>query len=384
MSKVLLVDTNRAAVPIYFSLVEKEHEVFVIGEDASAPLAKLSKNYIQKNYSDISVLTDVIQQERFDYLIPGCTDQSYQAVAKVREHVQCHIDSPEQFATLNEKHLFRSFAESLNIPVPRTISRDALRMYEKVLIKPVDSFSGRGISILQHPTDEAIDAAWKRAEVFSPQGEVIAEEFVEGQLWSYSAFIVDKKVAVDFVVREDCIANAFAVDCSYCVFDFPPELRIELQSCIEKIAGSLGLKDGLVHTQFIWNGGRYWLIEVTRRCPGDLYSLLIEYSTGYPYAACYAGCFLGEQPLPSEVGSERRRIIRHTITSSEEASLLGLRFRVPVKIHQYFPLATMGDRMQAAPRGRVGILFLEAADDRELADIYSLLQNKQLYSFNEL
>ncbi|MCG7911226.1 MAG: carbamoyl-phosphate synthase small subunit, partial [Candidatus Thiodiazotropha taylori] len=55
-SRSLLVDTNRAAVPIYRALRELGHEVWVVGNRPTETLAKLAQNYTQLDYSDTKQL----------------------------------------------------------------------------------------------------------------------------------------------------------------------------------------------------------------------------------------------------------------------------------------------------------------------------------------
>ena len=153
-----------------------------------------------------------------------------------------------------------------------------------------------------------------------------------------------------------------------------------LRASIRRLAASLHLPNGLVHTQFIARGDHYWIIEVTRRCPGDLYSLLIEFSTGYPYAASYAAPFVGKAPNPRDVGAVQERITRHTVTSKDGASLWGFRFTLPIDIRLFVPLATSGDFIGASPYGRAGIFFFHSPTDHEQENLYRKLLDGELYS----
>jgi hypothetical protein len=186
----------------------------------------------------------------------------------------------------------------------------------------------------------------------------------------------------DFIVREDCTTNPFTVDTSCVEFDFPEPLLEGLRKDALSLVQELNLVDGLMHTQFILSGQRYWIIEVTRRCPGDLYAGLIEMSTGYPYGASYVAPFLGENPLPQSADTLRRRIIRHTATSKEGESLWGFTFNMPVNLKFFVPLATAGDFIKPSPHGRAGLFFMELGSDDEQDEIYRRLIEGTLYSLN--
>lgn len=356
----------------------------MVGANSREPLAKICLNYIPLDYSDADALAGLIEKEEFDFLVPGCTDVSYKVCAEVNRGRFPGIDSVEATRRINEKSEFRSLAVELGIPVPRVVSFEEALELESVIIKPVDSFSGRGISILKNPNPETLTKAHEEACAVSKSREALIEEFVSGQLYSHSAFLEDGQVVADFIVREDCTTNPFTVDTSCMVFDFDPGLLQALRCNACKLFKHLELQNGLIHSQFILERGRYWIIEVTRRCPGDLYALLIEMSTGYPYGASYAASFLGEAPLPRSAGSLCERIIRHTATSRMGESLWGFHFSQPVDLRFFVPLAEAGEYIKPSPYGRAGVFFLAAKSDEEFNQIYNSLCKNKIYKYNNI
>jgi biotin carboxylase len=382
MTRTLLVDTNRAAYPIYQALCTLGHEVWVMGGKPEETLAKLAPNYAQLDYSDTDKLAAFIEEKGFDYLVPGCTDLSYQVCAEINNGRFPGIDTPANTFAINTKSEFRKVAGELGLPVPRVLAQENASDAESVIVKPADSFSGRGITILHDPTPGKLAEAFASACKTSKSGSAIIEEFVTGQLFSHSAFISKGELVADFIVQEDCTTNPFTVDTSRVVTNFAGEMVESLRGDVSRLASSLHLPDGLMHTQFIARDDRYWIIEMTRRCPGDIYSLLIEFSTGYPYAASYAAPFVGNAPCLPDADAAQDRIIRHTVTSKDGASLWGFRFSRPVDIRLFVPLATSGDFIGASPYGRAGIFFFRASSEREQETLYQKILAGELYSFS--
>ena len=419
MTRTLLVDTNRAAVPIYRALRDLGHEVWVVGGKPAETLAKLAANYVQLDYSDAPRLAAFVKEKAFDYVVPGCTDLSYRVCAEINHSRFPGIDTPENERAINSKSEFRKVAAELGLPVPRVLSLEQAAAVESVIVKPVDSFSGRGMTVLRAAAPDKLNKAFEVACKASKTGNAIIEEFIAGQLFSHSAFVWDGKVAADFVVQEDCVTNPFTVDTSRVAPDFPGEILDSLRASILRLASSLKLTNGLIHTQFIVREDKYRIVEMTRRCPGDLYSLLIEFSTGYPYAASYAAPFVGKEPaslvIPQSRKEEgrpslrcdrhggpaatraasgdqgvpsltaaglRERITRHTVTSRDGASLWGFRFACPVDIRLFVPLATSGDFIGPSPYGRAGIFFFRSTAGREQDILYKMLLDGKLYSFS--
>lgn len=380
MSRTLLVDTNCSALPIYEALIARGHDVTVIGRNPREYLASVSKRYLQADYSDVDALSRIVAEERFDWIVPGCNDRSYLSCAAVNAvHGYPGVDPLEVFDTLNRKDRFRAFATQLGIPVPRVYSLGENDIQWPLIVKPVDAFSGRGVTRIDHGDASKLGAAIAEARAISPSQSAIIEQFVEGQLYSHSAFLQDGKIHTDFIVVEYGTANPFAVDTSWVTQCFPRSLLDPIRDDIARLARALGLNSGIIHTQFIANGDCYWLIEVTRRCPGDLYALLIEFSTGFRYGDAYTAPFIGER-LVSHTHPAPRPVLRHTISGLREDVFRGLRFRDRIDIRLFVPLATVGERLGAGAYGRMGIIFLEAEDGSALEALARRTLQRDLYT----
>lgn len=315
MKKVLLLDTNVSSFPIYDYLIKNGYEVYVAGGKPNDCLAKYTKNYINFNYSDIDLLKEIIDIYQFDYLIPGCNDMSYICATKANDNSKFFgLDTTEISEIINNKSKFRKFAISNKLNVPQIYSKDeSYKLNTSIIIKPADAYSGRGVSIVKEINSENIDAAINNAIEYSKDKDYVIEEYIEGQLYSHSAFISNKKIIIDFFVIEDGTTNKFTVDTSHIIYDFPNDIQKEIKKQIENIAEKLNLVDGLIHTQFIKTENSFKIIEVTRRCPGDLYSLLIQKSTEFSYAEFYTKPFINNEIKVTSAKTKKHNIIRHTL-----------------------------------------------------------------------
>lgn len=382
MAKVLLVDTNVSSSPIYQYLIESGHEVYVSGSNPNDFLAKCSKNYIALDYSNTTALRALIDKEEIDYLIPGCNDMSYKACAAVNyDNRFPGIETSENNEILNNKEAYRRFAIENDLPVPRTYSIENIDTIQfPAIVKPADAFSGRGITILHNKNLEELEEAIDAAKKNSRTGTFLIEEFVVGQLHSHSAFISKGCVIADVVVEEHCTANPFAVDTSRVMSNFPEQALKCLREATIKTASALNLKDGLLHTQFICSGEKIWLIEPTRRCPGDLYSRLVEMSTGLNYAENYTRPFLGLEQNFTNDSTVKSLVMRHTITNTEGGHYWTLCFPEAVKVREFVSLSLSGDIIKPAPAGRIGIVFISADKPEEFDVVYQKAVERKLYS----
>ena len=385
MVKVLLVDTNVSALPIYQWMRNAGYEVHVAGGNPDDFLAKCAKNYINIDYSDTAALSELIVRLEIDYLVPGCNDLSYKVCATVNGDGRFPgIETLKNNEVLNNKEHFRSFGIQQGLPVPKIYSTDDLEKIKfPVIIKPVDSFSGRGITIVHEENRYLLVTAIAEARKQSRSGCHLIEEYVTGQLHSHSAFIANGDIVSDMIVEEHCTANLFAVDTSRVLSDLPTHVLHTVRSATKKMVQALQLKDGLIHTQFIRKDDSVWLIEPTRRCPGDLYSRLIEISTDLNYSENYVRPFLGLPYRFTSDASVKRLVMRHTITNPDGGHFWTLRFNEVVEVSEYVALCISGDPIKPAPSGRVGILFASAADDQRFQKLYRNTVNRNLYKLDQ-
>lgn len=379
MNKVLLLDTNVSSAPIHQYLVGAGYEVHVVGRNPDDFLAKAASNYINLDYSDVDATLALVERLDAQYIVPGCNDLSYQTCAEISSRrFFPGVDSVAATRTLMNKQDFRRYAVRNDIPAPREIAEGELVPGRPIIVKPADAYSGRGVTALKAPSPQEISAATSLAKQYSQSGSYIIEEFVEGQLYSHTAFVGDLGIVADFIVEEHGSVNPFTVDTSRVVFDFDPGLLKRIRAAIEQIARDLKLNTGLIHTQFITDGEKFWIIEITRRCPGDLYSLLISLSTGFGYAENYARPFISE-PFRG-FAQEQCAVMRHTISLREEMAFGSLRFHRPITVETFVPLAMAGDRIGPSPFGRIGILFARTHTGPELDELMRTTLDGKLYA----
>lgn len=389
MAKVLLVDTNFSSRPIYDAIARHGHEVHVVGGNPNDCLAKSCPHYWHINYADTEALAALVARERFAFLVPGCTDRSYSSCATISRGQFPGIESVEVDETLNHKDRFRALAQRLGLPVPQLqwqdsndapidVSPDPTKLRWPLVVKPVDAFSGKGVSVLQRANTAELHKAVQDARAASARGRCLVETYIVGQLYSHSAFLKAGQIVHDVFVMEHGIANPFVVDTSRVLPQVDPALRQQMRQAIEALAKALSLGDGLVHTQFILDGAQPWLIELTRRCPGDLYSQLIELSGGKGYVENYVRPFLG-MSIDTSPSLPYVPILRHTVTVPIAQGFNHVSFHQPVHIERMIPLSLTGDRLHPSPASRVGILFARARNEDDLTQLIKITLARKLY-----
>lgn len=385
ISPVLLIGTSFSAAPLLHVLKAMGLEVAVCGAAPDDPCVAWADHYFPIDYSDSEELLELVRQEKFSALCPSCNDYAYLSAATVSAILgYSGFDLPDATTILHNKAAFRAFAQRHGFPVPRAKPADAhdlAALHYPVLVKPTDSFSGRGCVKLSSPED--LSEAIEEAILASRQSRALVEEFIEGTLHSHSAFLRSQSVVAEVFVDEFCTAYPFQVNCSNSPSRLEPKLRRQVRECINDLAKALGLVDGLLHTQFIVRGNEFYLIECMRRCPGDLYYHLVSYATGVPYIENYLRPFLG-QSMTFPVTFTTIPWARHTLSLSSNAVIWSFNHRIPAVETRYFPLRESGSFVREAPYGKFAILFARFEDTERLFDITPALQDYIVLNTGEL
>ncbi|KOR30540.1 hypothetical protein TI04_05310 [Achromatium sp. WMS2] len=123
----------------------------------------------------------------------------------------------------------------------------------------MDAYSSRGVNVVHNDSDGSkIQDAVRNAQNYSRSGQFIIEQFIEGQLYSHSCFIVNGEIITDFIVEEYCSAYPFAVDTSWVASDFSPEILQRLRGDIVRMARDAVLGSGMCLTGILLTNTVNW------------------------------------------------------------------------------------------------------------------------------
>ena len=384
MADVVLVDAGFSARPLKQAMEAAGYRVHTVGARNTDALAIENPQHHFLDYSNVNDLRKLIEQLNPTAVLPGCTDLSYEVCCQLADSGLLEgFESSDRLCQLHDKAAFRALCQKLQILAPQTFASidEALSASCPLVVKPTDAFSGKGITVLEAPTSASIRSAQKAAIGASRSKNFVMEECVKGQLFSFSAFLSAGSVDQAFSVIEFGFVNPLVVDTSFVVGANKTE--IILAHYTEVLCAALGITNGLFHIQYILTADGPCLIEVTRRCPGDLYSELIYRTLGFDYAARYTSSFLvPTRPAvarsPGDTGY--RHVIRHTVTGRKMGYLTSLEFKNSEALTAWYPLAVSGAEMAPSPSGRVGVAFYGVNSAQARDELVQLIGNDELVS----
>ena len=377
--RILLVDAGFSAIPLLTTLKDNGYFIGVCGAKKEDPCHQLADESHLIDYSNIASLEEIYTKYNYRFLVAGCTDVSYISCAALAEKLNITgFDSSETTKKIFSKDGFRQVCHSLDISSPRFVTDAFLASSLRfpILEKPKVSYSGKGIRKF-YTKEDFLKYIGENLNN-NTFNSLLYEEYVNGFLYSHSAFIENGVISNDFFVLEYSTIHPYQVNSSHLDTELKISIKNKVRKSIIKIAKSYNLVDGLIHTQFISDNLNFWLIEITRRCPGDLYSLLIKYSTGINYPKLYIDSYLNKKKKSAKgkTAIKKRFFSRHTLSTTEQYSFTGIVCNLNCIQNITFNLKKLGDPVYAAPLDRAAVQFIEFKNKKEMIEQTPYLYKK--------
>ena len=283
---------------------------------------KFANKFYLINFCDLQKTREIIKKEQIDFIIPGSSEAAYQnALILAKEIKKGNFDDLKTAKIIHNKLLFKKTCQKLNIPVPKDFLLDLKKIDFKknaninceFLLKPPCLSGGKGVRKFNNL--KQLENFFNQEKIDKEQFEnYFLEEYITGQLIAYSVFLYQKKVVYDFVANDDVFLNKYLISTSY-PKDIDPKLKEEIKYSIEKLAEHFNLVNGMFHLQIILKKSKFYIIDVTRRIPGDLFPKLMEFCDEISYLKAVVQSYTTNQINLKflEKNNKQNLVIRHCV-----------------------------------------------------------------------
>jgi biotin carboxylase len=317
MKKILILGGSHRDIPLIQAAQELNYHVTTVGNRDFYKGHDYADNYYKIDFNELDTITEIIKNNAIDFIVPGCGEVSYLNSVKLAQTLHIgNFDSWDVAQTVHNKWKFKQFCLKHNICTPKgslyTNSLDISSFSFPVITKPTNLSAGQGVSIAT--TIEEFKSTIKTAKNHSE--EIFVEEYIEGELVAYSIILKDKKVAYGFQGKDDTFLNPYLVSTAYPI-SFSPTVLEKLNHDIEKLAKLLPLVNGMFHLQVIVKEEKPYIIDVTRRIPGELYPKLIEYCDNINYSKAVVEAYTTGEITQSLDVKKQKFVIRHVVMPHE-------------------------------------------------------------------
>lgn len=231
-------------------------------------------------------------------------------------------------ASRNKALMADAFAAG-DVPRPRTLTLDDATLARAriddagfsypIVVKPAENAGSVGVSVVDSPA--GLDAAVRLAGHWThefPHGTpldmtVVVQEYVGGEEYSVETVVARGVMRHLAITQKFTTSDTTRAETGHTV---PAPVDVDtaklIHHTVEQALTSLGIRNGVGHTELKVLDGSAVVIEVGARPPGDNIMKLVTHATGVSEARCYLQAALGDEPdaTATEDGATAIRFLR--------------------------------------------------------------------------
>jgi carbamoylphosphate synthase large subunit len=299
----LIVGSSHSDFYIAKAIKDLGYTLYTTGSYIEGICNCLADRYYYSDYSQFDQVSEVVDRLSPDFVIPSANDYSYLTTCRINDRLgSVNLDNYKTAKSLHLKNSFRRICSDAHIRSPRhwvltrERSGDIADITYPCIVKPTDLTGGKGICIISSHEQLRSSIDWSLSK--SKENVCVVEEYIPGNLYSLSGFCIGGLITNIYCDREYLGHSSFGVVASHS--GISTEERNTLMTLIpmlQDLVRDFGLVDGLLHVQIIISSidGKPYVVELTRRMPGDLYSIPVEITTGYNHAMMFLSILTGMQ-----------------------------------------------------------------------------------------
>ncbi|MCR4675574.1 MAG: ATP-grasp domain-containing protein [Lachnospiraceae bacterium] len=380
MTKILIPNGSFHDIPIIKKAKDLGYYVITSGAAPDAIGHTYSDEYVYADFSDKYAILQVAKDKQIDKVCSNCNDFGYLSSCYIAE--QLGLGGHESYTSarkLHKKDEFKILAEELKLSTPPAVGftnmEDALLWVKSVeypiMVKPTDLGAGQGITFAA--TEAEAEPAIKNAFEKSKAKRIVIEKYIKGTNHSFNAFVVDGKVRSYYSDNEYMGYSRYRVSTSAGPADGIEKAVEILISDTEKVTNKLGIKDGLMHSQYIMDAeGRPWIIEITRRMSGDWYPYPEMRATRTDWMEYIVKTQLGEDVSDFPKGLKQQGYTgRHCLNARKQGVIKNVRFKAELEKYIFDSVMWLdsGFRVNNLEKDYPGIIFFDFDDKEKMMHI---------------
>ncbi|WP_413701368.1 ATP-grasp domain-containing protein [Psychromonas sp. KJ10-10] len=365
--RILILGGSHRDIPLIKASQALGYFVITLGDRDYYLGHQYSDKYYKVNFNDSHAVKTIFRDENIDFILPGCGEESYlKAVELSHEFKIGHFDSLETAKLVHNKWKFKEFCLKNKICTPSGFYYNNDSQIQKIsypiVVKPTSLSGGRGVNIVNN--EDELKLALNNAQGLSE--EVFLEEYIEGKLIAYSIVLRNQKVYYSFTASDDVYLNKYLITTAYPI-KLEPLVSEKLQKDVEKLASLLNLVNGMFHLQVLIKKDTPYIIDVTRRIPGDFFPNLIELCDEVEYSKAVVRSYTTGQIGTEFISKTQNQdfIVRHCVMPSKNGIYEDIFIHDDLidKVISRFDLIHAGRKISNYLNTQVSILFLKFNSD---------------------
>lgn len=304
MKKLLIIGASILQLPAIKKAKEMGLYVAVADFNPNAIGVQYADEYFNASTMDEDAVLNVAKEFKPDGIMTLATDMPMRGVAKVSDALGLNSISYETAVKATDKYDMIKAFEEHNVPAPwfylvkniEELSKLKDKINYPCIMKPTDNAGSHGV-VKIHSYEELINN-YEYSHNCSRRGNVIVEEYLDGQEVSVEVMVVDGKVNILQITDKLTTGAPYFVEMGH---SQPSRLDLNIQNQIkdvaEKACKAIGINKGPAHVEMkVTSQYGPRMIELGARMGGDnITTHLVPLSTGIDMVESTIKIALGEQ-----------------------------------------------------------------------------------------
>lgn len=304
MRKLLVIGASILQLPAIKKAKEMGLYVAVADFNPNAIGIQYADEYFNASTMDENAIFEVAQIFKPDGIMTLATDMPMRSVARVSETLGLHGISYETAVKATDKYDMINAFEDHQVPAPwfHLVRKynDLIALKDKInypcIMKPTDNAGSHGVVKIHSPEELVNNYEYSRA--CSRRGNVIIEEYLDGQEVSVEVMVVDGKVNIIQITDKLTTGAPYFVEMGH---SQPSRLDQDIQNQIRDVAErackAIGINQGPAHVEMkVTSQSGPKMIELGARMGGDnITTHLVPLSTGIDMVESTIKLALGEE-----------------------------------------------------------------------------------------
>lgn len=256
---------------------------------------------------DTPAIIEAAKRNRVDGVMTVASDMPMRAVAAVAEELGLVGISKETAIKATDKGEMRMALCESGVPIPAFYRVRSKEEYSsavnkikeagyKCIVKPADNSGSRGIDLLHDFEQETIDKAYEYSKQSSRSGDLMVEEYMEGDEVSVESLSVDGVCHVIQITDKLTTGAPYFVEMGH---SQPSRLSEDTKEKIKQVTiaanKAIGIENGPAHTEIKITKDGPKIIELGARLGGDnITTHLTPLSTGVDMVECCINIAMGK------------------------------------------------------------------------------------------
>ena len=281
-------------------------EIILVDMSDKVRAIPYADKFLQISTMDKAAVLAAARKENIDYILTACGDQPLSTMAYVATEMGLPTYLSEQdVRNLTNKRFMKEKMVASGIPTAKHIYIDKtwdgiIPDFEyPLVVKPVDSNGSKGVKKVFVPAD--MEKALKEAFLYSLSGDVIIEEFQQGEELSVDVYVegtTAKLLSITVTKKIQENKDSFTIIQSYYQASTEYQEKKVLEIC-QKISDAWHLHDTPMLVQMIQRGDSYNVLEFSARMGGGSKYRLIQVLSGVDIMKVYVEMVMGGKPRVS-------------------------------------------------------------------------------------